>query len=199
MTSVGFSSHTMGWVAIAIGGVSLLGAVFLGLLYVVGQPFGTLNDVFIGIAAVLSGLLAWMTYSGFHGQSPHISLLALLAAFAGAIIVTIGSALVISGTTGWYLAGLFMMTGNAMIGLWLVGLSSSAHGAATWPNGLAILGIVAGAIMVVGLLTIPGVVRGIDSWEAAPWFVNIGQVSALGWILLYPIWCIWLGRFMLAG
>jgi len=91
-----------------------------------------------------------------------------------------------------------MMTGNALIGLWLVGLNTSAHGTAAWPNGVVILGIVAGAIMVVGLLTILGVVRGIDAWEAAPWFVNIGQVSALGWILVYPIWCIWLGRFMLA-
>ncbi len=199
MTSIGFSQHAIGWVAIAVGVVSILGAVFLGLLYTVGQPFGTLNDVFIALAAVLSGLLAWMTYSAFHLQSPQFSLAALLAALAGAVIVTIGSVLVISGATGWYLAGLVMMAGNALIGLWLLTMSWFARGASAWPNGLAILGIVAGAIMVVGLLTVPDFVRGIDAWDSAPWVVNIGQVSALGWIVVYPAWCIGLGRFMLAG
>jgi hypothetical protein len=198
VTSLGFSPHAIGWVAIAVAGVSLLGAVFLGLLFVVGQPFGTLNDVLIAFAAVLSGLLAWMIYSGFRSPSPQIWPLALLAALAGAVIVTIGSVLVISGTTGWYLAGLFMMAGNALIGLWLLGISSFARGTGAWPNGLVILGVVAGAIMAVGLLTVPGIVRGIDAWEAAPWVVNLGQVSALGWILVYPAWCFWLGRFLLS-
>jgi hypothetical protein len=188
----------MGWIAIAVGGVSLLGAVFLGLLFALGQPFGTLNDISIAVAASLSGLLAWVTYSTFHSQSPQLSLVALLAALTGAVIVVIGSALVISGATGWYLAGLWMMTGNALIGVWLLGMSASARGAAGWPNGIAMLGLVAGAIMILGLLTIPGILRGIDAWDAAPWVVNLGQVSGLGWILLYHAWCIWLGRFMLA-
>jgi hypothetical protein len=134
----------------------------------------------------------------FHTQSPQLSLLALLAALAGAIIVTVGSMLVISGVTGWYLAGLYMMAGNALIGLWLLGLSTSARLSLPWPNGMVVLGIVAGAIMAAGLLTVPGIVRGIEAWEAAPWVVNIGQVGFLGWAVAYPIWCIWLGWFLLA-
>jgi len=198
VTSIGFSSHAIAWVAIATGVVSLLGALFLALFFAIGQPFGTLNDLLIAIAAILSGVMAWMMYLAFHTQSPQLSLLALLAALAGAIIVTVGSMLVISGVTGWYLAGLYMMAGNALIGLWLLGLSTSARLSLPWPNGMVVLGIVAGAIMAAGLLTVPGIVRGIEAWEAAPWVVNIGQVGFLGWAVAYPIWCIWLGWFLLA-
>lgn len=198
VTSIGLSSHAIGWVAIATGVVSLLGALFLALFFAIGQPFGTLTDLLIAIAAILSGVMAWMTYSAFHTQSPQLSLFALLAASAGAIIVTVGSVLVISGVTGWYLAGLYMMAGNALIGLWLAALSYSAQHSNAWPHGLAVLGIVAGAIMAVGLLTVPGIIRGVEAWEAAPWVVNLGQVGFLGWAAAYPIWCIWLGRLLLA-
>ena len=51
--------------------------------------------------------------------------------------------------------------------------------------------------MALGLLTLPGILRGIDSLAATPWYVNVGQVSGLGWLLLFPIWDIWIGRVLL--
>ena len=177
--------------------MTFIGLVFLVLLSTVGQPFGSLNDACIAIAAILSGVLAWMLYPVQHTESPSLSLLALVAAFVGALVVTVGAALVISGAKGWFLAGLYMMTGNGLIGVWLLALNYSARPNIAWPHGLIVLGLVAGAIMVVGFLTIPGIVNGIDAWDSAPWFVNIGQAGALGWMVLYPIWCVWLGRILL--
>ena len=49
-----FSSVTIGWVAIAAGIAGLLGLVFIILFFTVGQPFGTLNDICIGLTAILS-------------------------------------------------------------------------------------------------------------------------------------------------
>jgi hypothetical protein len=192
-----FSSHAIGWTAVAAGAVALIGLAFIILFTTIGQPFGTLNDLCIGLAAIFSGILAWLLYPAHHASSPHLSLLALILALAGALVVVAGSALVISGVTGWFLAGLYMTAGNALIGLWLLALSYSARLSHPWPDGLVVFGLVVGAILAVGLAAVPGIVRGIDAQDSAPWFVNAGFVGGLGWMILYPIWCIWLGRTLL--
>jgi hypothetical protein len=197
MIAGGFSSHAIGWTAIAAGVVALSGLAFLLLFFAIGQPFGTLNDLCIGLAAILSGVLAWMLVPVHQASSPHLSLLALILALVGALVVVAGSALVISGVTGWFLAGLYMTAGNALIGLWLLALSYSARLSHPWPGGLVVFGLVVGAILAVGLVAVPGIWRGIDAQDAAPWFVNAGFVGGLGWMILYPIWCIWLGRTLL--
>ena len=197
MTTINLPSYTTGWLAIAVGVVTLVGLVFIVLFFTVGQPFGTLNDVCIALAAILSGALAWMLYPVHHAQSPHLSQVALIAAWAGALVVAVGSALVILQVTGWFLAGLYMTAGNALIGLWLLGLNYSAQQSDSWPHGLVVFGLVVGAIMAVGLVAVPGILKSINAQDSAPWFVNVGYVGGLGWIILYPIWCIGLGRTLL--
>ncbi len=120
-----FSSNPIGWVAIATGIVGLLGLAFIILFFTVGQPFGTLNDICIGLTAILSVVLAWVLYPQYHAQSPLFSKVALVIAMIGALLVMVGSALAISGVKGWFLSGLYMAAGNAMIGLWLLGLNYS--------------------------------------------------------------------------
>lgn len=197
MMSSASSTPLTGWVAIGTGIAGLLALAFIILFSTVGQPFGTLNDVCIGLAAILSGVLAWLLYPQHHGQSPLLSQLALAVALIGALVVAVGSVLVIFGVTGWYLAGLYMAAGNALIGLWLLGLNSSARHGSFWSNGLAISGMVIGVILILGLAAVPGILRGLDAWETAPWYVNyVGFAGALGWLVLYPIWCLWLGRII---
>ncbi len=136
MTTSNFSAMTIGWVAIATGVTGLLALVFIILLFTVGQPFGTLNDICVGLTAILSAVLAWLFYPQYHAQSPLLGPVALVVALAGALIVTVGCVLVIFGITGWYLAGLYMAVGNALIGLWLLGLNYSAQRGDFWTNGL---------------------------------------------------------------
>lgn len=198
MNTIAFPSDTIAWIAAAAGVAGLLGLVFIILFFTVGQPFGTLNDICIGLAAVLSAILAWLCYPGHQAPAPLLSQAALVSALLGALVVVAGSVLVISGVTGWFLAGLYMAAGNALIGLWLLWLSSSALGNSSWPHGLVVLGIVCGAVMALGLFAVPGILGGIDSQESASWMVKyIGQAGALGWLVLYPIWCILLGRVLL--
>jgi hypothetical protein len=91
-----------------------------------------------------------------------------------------------------------MAAGNALIGLWLLGVNYFAQHGNLWSNSLTISGMIIGVIMLFGLAVIPGIFRGIDAWESAPWYINyIGWAGALGWLVLYPIWCIWFGRSLL--
>jgi hypothetical protein len=91
-----------------------------------------------------------------------------------------------------------MAAGNALIGLWLLGMSYSAGQNNSLPSGIVTFGIVVGLILALGLATLPGILAKVDAWDAAPWYVNyIGQASALGWLVLYPVWCILFGRDLL--
>jgi hypothetical protein len=199
MTANNFPSRTLGWVAITIGGVILIGDVSLILFFTFGSFFGTFNDLCIAFAAILSALLAWMLYPAHRALSPRLSRFLLTAALVGALVAFIGSAFVIFDMTGWFLAGLMNFFGYALVGLWLLGLNYSAQRRNRWPRRLVQFGLVSGASMAIGLLTGPGIVGRIDNPELAPWFVYVAPVASLGWLLLYPIWSIWLGRFLLTN
>ena len=158
MVTNSFAAHQIGWVAIGTGIAGLLGLAFIILFFTIGQPFGTLNDVCIGLAAILSAVLAWVSFPEFHALSPRLSWVALVAALAGTFVVAVGSALVISRVTGWYLAGLYMAAGNALLGLWLLGLNYAARHGNTWPQSLIVTGLVVGVLMALGLAAIPGII-----------------------------------------
>lgn len=198
MTTVNFSPSAIAWVAIATGCVGLLAFAFIILFFTVGQPFGTLNDICIGLTAILSAVLVWMLYPGHHAQFPLLSKVTLVITIFGVILVVIGSALAISATSGWFLSGLYMAAGNAMIGLWLLGLSYSALQDNSLPHSLVVFGFICGVILALGLVTIPGIFRGIDSQEYELTTVNyLWWASSLGYLALYPTWWILFGRTLL--
>ena len=193
-----FSLVAIGWVAIATGIVGLLGLAFIILFFRVGQPFGTLNDICIGLIAILSVVLVWMLYPKHHAQFPLLSQVALVIAMFGAVLVLVGTALAISGVKGWFLSGLYMAAGNAMIGLWLLGLNYFALRDNSLPHSLVIFGLISSVILALGLVTISGIFRGIDSQEyELTTFNYIWWASSLGYLALYPTWCILLGRILL--
>jgi len=193
------SSTTIGWVGIATGIVGLLAFVFIILLFAAGQPFGTMNDFCIGIAAVMSLVLVWMLFPRLHAQSPLLSRIAFVIAAIGAVLVLVGSGLAIFGVKGWFLSGLYMAAGNAMIGLWLLGLSYSGLKGGYLPHGLGVFGVTIGVILALGLVAIPGIFRGIDTSEYEISIVNlIWWVSSIGYLAGYPVWCVLLGRTLLS-
>jgi hypothetical protein len=188
--------HATGWIAVAAGAAGLLALVFIVLFFLARGPFGTINDLAIGLAALLTAALVWRLYVA--QDPPAIGYAALIAAAVGTLLIVLGCAFVVSGARGWFLSGLYMASGNALIGLWLLWLNLQARHAGTLPDGLTALGIASAIIMVLGLLTLPGILTGIDAWEAAPLYVNLGWIGALGWLLLYPLWCVLAGRIWLS-
>lgn len=71
MTMDNSSSTTISRISIATGVIYILAAILLIAFFTVGQPFGTLNDIFNGLAGISSGLLAWMLYTEHRAKSPH--------------------------------------------------------------------------------------------------------------------------------
>ena len=61
-------------------------------------------------------------------------------------------------------------------------------------RGMIMLGVTSAIFMIIGLLSLPGVLVGIDDPQLAPWYVNAGLLSWMGTYLLYPAWCLWLSR-----
>ncbi len=199
MISINFPSRPIGWLAIAVGAMTLLGVVSIILFFTVGGVFGLLNDVCNGVEAILSALLVWRMHPWLRSHAPRLSRFSLIAAWVGALIASIGSALIILDFTGWYLAGLYTMFGYALVGVWLFGLNYAALQSFWWPRRLAQLGLLTAVCMAIGFLAGPGIVGGVDDPNAAPWFVNLGLLGSLGWMFLYPYWCIWLGRLLVSN
>jgi hypothetical protein len=158
-------------VAAAVAVVDGLAVALLIVFFAAGEPFGTLNDVLNALVGVLSAVLAGVWPARPLGRA---------VALAGGIVMVAGSVLVIFDVTGYFLAGLVSAVGAALIGVWVVMASTGASR----------LGVVAGVVMLTGLLAVPGVLTRVDDQDAAPWYVVAGQVSWLGTYLLYPIWCL---------
>jgi hypothetical protein len=176
----------------ATGAVALVGLFCLIVMYAGVPVFGPLNDGCIALAGLLSGALAWQLWRARTRPAPRLGPLALGAAGVGALVVASGSAFVLLNVTGFVLAGFYMAVGNAGIGLWLLAVCAPASGG--WPRGLTRLGRVAGALMALGLFCLPALLRGLDTLAVSPWYVNVSYVSWLGTFILFPLWCLWLGR-----
>ena len=179
-----------GRLALAIGAVAAGSAACLATYFALGGPFGTFNDIGNAATGVLSGWLAWRLRGEMKsGVGP----VATVAALVGAAITVVGSALVVSGTTGFFFAGLVSSVGFAAIGAWLVFLNRSSRHAGALPRRLRVLGVAAGALMAVGVVAAPGIVLGLDDVATAPVWVWIGSMGWLGTYVVYATWAIWTG------
>ena len=145
--------------AAVLAAVAVASCISLIIFFVVGGPFGSINDVGNGTLAVLCGVLA------FALNTPRRTA-ATTVAVAGAATSVLGSFLVISDTTGYLLAGLVSAFGFALIGLWLVHLSRSE----ALPTARS--AFTAGAVMAIGIVNVPGILQGMDDQDTAPtWFL----------------------------
>jgi hypothetical protein len=178
--------------ALSIAGVGLAALVALALMAFGLGVMGPVNDVLGGIYGVLTLLLA-VAMRDLLPQSAAVRALALAAALAGTVLVVIGSALVLKGITGWYLAGLWSALGWGLLGLWLLVLTVGMSDDAAWSTGLVGLGVMAGVLMTAGLGVLPGVIGAVDDSGSATWRLAVPQLLGYLGALLFLVWCLVLG------
>jgi hypothetical protein len=178
-------------VARVLGLVGYGTAVCLMVFFAVGGLFGPINDVGNGVLGVLSAVLAWsLRQSGPAAQT------AVAVAGVGAAVAVVGSALILSDTTGYYLSGLVSGAGFALIGAWLFAFNRwvavADHERST--GRLPLFGMVTGAVMMLGLVGVPGIAAGVDDMDSAPAYTFVAGVGWLGTYLLFPAWAFLLSR-----
>lgn len=99
-----------------------------------------------------------------------------------------------SGATGFLLAGLVSTIGFGFIGIWLalVAWSPTADYWSTLLRGLARVAAV--ALVLGGLAAVPGALMRIDSFDDAPGWLWLFSVGWLGTYVLLPVVALGLGR-----
>jgi hypothetical protein len=187
----------MGWLPVAVGVVAFASVMNLMLFFLLGDPFGTINDLGNAAVGILSGLLAWTLRRGEMPRVAWTQAAAIGFAVLGAGVTVVGSALVLSEATGFFLAGLVSNVGFALIGLWLVASNRSLRGDELISGWLPKLGIAAGVVMAVGIIALPGILGRVDDFGAAPGWIWIAFLGWIGTYIIYPVWAIWLGGALL--
>ena len=195
---------TVGWMLLLLGCVGLLGVAAL-LMFFVGLfgnfPsllfMGALNDVLNAAASVLSALLASALHPTLRRFSPRFSLVVLMSVWTGALAHTYGSWLILTDRSGVELSSYSYFVGNGLIGIWLRVLNRVARDEAIWPRTVTQLGFIASGFMLIGLLGLYGMLVGSDGDDFSP-LVMVAGISFLGMGMLYPIWCLRLGRWIVS-
>jgi len=215
------SSRTIGWIAILIGITSFMGLTAYGMAGLSGltsyiltmRPFNmtpilsitpllAMRAFLILIGLFLNLRFIWMIYLDFRTKSSWFSLFLLMTGMLGSFLVLIGSAFeLLNRIVGhnliiWFPLGQtlsIIVVGYGFIGVWLLLLNYQARLHDVWPRPLGWMGIIAGIIMAIGLWAIPRVFIPYVSLShlIVP---ELGElVGSIGWMIFYPVWCIWFG------
>lgn len=169
--------------AIVHGIVGFATCLCLIVFYLGADAFGSINDVGNAALGLLSGGLAWR----FQESAAKVRPVFVGIAALGAMIIVVGSILILTDATGFFLAGLVSATGFALIGVWLIAAGRRLADS-PWPQRLQRAGLVAGAVMVLGFVSVPGIIMGLDDLNTAPGWTYVGGLSWAGTYLLFPAW-----------
>jgi len=179
-----YTARNTGWLILITGIVGALAFVFflafaVGFLFNIPSLliFGGLNDLFSAIQAFLSAILAWTLFAAQRKQSLILSITGLLIVCFGTLVVILDSGLGISGTSIGLPSRYDLHVGWFLIGAWLVILNTQSLLAAAWLKRITILGLLSGLSLIVSM-----------SLAGTPWVLILS--------IPYPVWCIWLGRYI---
>ena len=203
------TSHFVGWTATVGGVVGVVSFVSLMLLFVVGEPFGTLNDLLAIPVAILLTPLIVALFRLHAAEQAVLSTVAMLVGLAGFWATAIGGGLLVLGRISFEQSLLPGIGGFGLIGLWLLINSALALGARTLPSGVAWFGLLLALSPTLALVAVfrAGNVAtmltsfGGQSAGAAPVsplvyaFVIVGAISYAA----LPVFLIVLGRLFLSG
>jgi hypothetical protein len=192
--------QTIGRLAIGTGLAGFAALALMILAAAFGRSFGRFGDTLGALSAVLSAGLGMLLFPEHRGLAPQLASIAFGLVVFGGFIAAFGSVLAATEAASWFLAQLYVAAGSSLIGAWLIMVNLAGDAAHTFPNRAVNMGMLAGAVMILGIAAIPGILAGANTERSAPWISRyIGRAGNLGWLLLYPLWCIWFGVSRLPG
>ncbi len=182
-----------GWAAIltAVATLLMLIAAIVSSSVNLGQTFSLLVIALMGLILVVVLALHLVLRS----QSPVLSPAAAAVGILGALITAIAHVLQMTDTlTNAQSYALGEGIGPGAIGIWLLLANFLALRGRVVPTWLAWVGLVAGAgYLMSGVGALIGGPVTVDEGPQNP----LSSVGPLGIFIVYPVWAIWLGRWML--
>jgi len=198
-------SHISGWSALINGIFSILGAVFLVIFFMKGEPFGTLNDL-TSLPWVLAFLpVLWLFYRlGMNGHKP-ISIFAFVAGVVGLLSVFALQLLLIFKVITIFQQTYYITSAFGLIGIWMVIASQIGRTENFVSPELATFGIALGIGWILATIFVwIGGFPPADNISSMSDMSQFNIVTIIGVSLIFlgyfvqPIWVIWLGRFLLS-
>jgi hypothetical protein len=178
------SFHLAGWSAYLTAIATIIGFVTLIAFFMVGEPYGTINDVSSVVIALSALPVLYSLYQLHRSAAPSISLTAVIIGVIAALNAAVLQIILI--TTG-NTYGNAVTLSYGVFGLSLVIFSYLALTDKLLPRGLAWFGILAG----IGYVVVnAGFILGGENHP-------LTYVGGLASIIGYPTWAIWLGRVFL--
>jgi hypothetical protein len=178
-----------GWSAIVSAAASIAGLVTLILLFSLGEPWGTINDISSVIQA-LSTLPVLLALDRTHRvAAPNMSLAAFLIGALGMLVAAVSQTLLIVRVIPFAQTAVISPVAFGVLGIPLIWYGSREYAGAMMPRRLALLSITTGVGFVVLLV---GVVVG---GQQNPLTAIGGLIAGI----LYPVWAFWFGRILLSG
>lgn len=199
----------IGWTAVIGGILGVVGFVALLLLFVIGEPFGTLNDLLsIPTGFLLLPLVYGMLRLNQTGN-PALSWVAFAAGVLGFLVTATGSILLVMGRISFERSLIPGIGGFGLIGLFVLLNSTMALRHDTLPRLTAWIGLllaIAPTLALLAVLRADSIAGGLQAMagqtaaglQLSPWmiaFMVAGFVSYAG----IPFWFIWVGRLFLTG
>lgn len=203
------SNHATGLTAIAGSVIGVIGFISLAIFFVVGEPFGTLNDILAIPVAFLMLPLAFALYRLNSADYSFLSLVALAAGVIGFLSTAIGSFLLITGRISFEQSLITGIGGFGLIGLCVLLNSSMGLMDHQLPRATAWIGILLAltpSLALLAVLRAENIARALEAMAgqaAAEFQMNplvavifvLGAISYAG----LPFWFIWMGRLFVAG
>ena len=175
--------------ALALAVTAVAAFVCLLLMFAGVAPSGTVNDYLNAVVGWLALALALVVRRVERAGWPADAAVAAVA--VGAVGMTWGTWLVVTGTTGYYLAGLVSTLGVAAIGAWLLLAQVGPPRGGLLRQGPTRFGVATGLVMLIGVLAVPGLLASVDDVRQAPWH---SLASGLAWLGIYGLFPAWLFR-----
>lgn len=203
------NSQFVGWTAISGGIIGVIGFISLILLFIVGEPFGSIND----FLAIPTGLLLLPLVVGLYRlHAPHyplIGALAALAGMAGFISTMVGSVLLLTGRIDFQQSLVPGLGGFGLIGLWALINGALALVDGALPRSVALSGVLLGltpTLILTLLLRIDTVVNVLTAtttpsaagFQMTPVVLALVALGAISYAGL-PFWFIAVGRLFASG
>jgi hypothetical protein len=192
----------VGWTLIASGVWWILQLIFVTMLYIVGQPWGSWSDFSAALMVLLMLPLVFALYNLIRAAAPALSLIALIIGVAGIITAAVGSVLILTGRINFVQSLPPVVGGQVAIGVWFMISLWIARSSDVLPSKTAIWGIVIWfglASLAVVLLSSMAEIAGGD-WQAlipSPVVYPIILIGLIG-MLGYPFWAFGVARMFIA-